>query len=206
MALLIDGDAMSFRAAAYGRPREETVRFLQQQFDHPSPVLASASQSFFERASHLFEENYGETAMARIEAVRRSMRHTWDEDVIRPLVTVEDFQQAKPQMQRWVMANPFVRKLYKEGRVFGYGDQYIDHKSQGIGKDHYDYRLATNGLAVFNDENGWEATTYGDELLPGDTQPTFLEQVDIFQTWCEAEYHLLAGTRDITSPEDNEWG
>lgn len=206
MALLIDGDAMSFRAAAYGRPRETTLNFLQQQFHDPSRAMVLADQSFFNRAQQMFDTNYGEEALNRLEAVRRSLRSVWDQDVIRPLFTKEDFQTARPSMQRWVMANPFVRKLYKEGRVEGYGETYIDHKKQGIGKDHYDYRLATSGFATFNDEDGWTATTYGDELLEGDDRPTFLEQVDIFDTWIHAEYHLLNGTRDITSPADNEWG
>lgn len=206
MALLIDGDAMSFRAAAYGRPQQSTINFLQQQFNDPSRALVIADQSFMDRSREIFDSNYGEDALNRLEAVRRSLRGVWDQDVIRPLFAVEDFQNAKPLMQRWVMANPFVRKLYKEGRVEGYGDSYADHKKQGIGKDHYDYRLATSGLAVFNDEDGWAATTYGDELLEGDVRPTFLEQIDIFDTWIHAEFHFMNGTRDITSPSGNEWG
>lgn len=206
MAILIDGDAMSFRAAAYGAPSRSTVQFLQQQFQDPSRALMFANSSFVERARNMFEENYSDAALARLEAVRRSLRKTWDLDDIRPLLSVEEMQNAKPVMQRWIMANPFIRKLYKEGRVAGYGDSYIDHKKQGIGADHYDYRLAMSGFATFNDEDGWTATTYGDELLDGDVRPTFAEQIDIFQTWCEAEGHLLHGKRDITSPEDSEWG
>lgn len=206
MALLIDGDAMSFRAAAYGRPQQATVQFLQQQFHDPSRAMLFANNSFMERSRAMFEENYGDAAMARLEAVRRSLRRTWDDDDIRPLNSVEELQNAKPVMQRWIMANPFIRKLYKEGRVVGYGDSYVDHKKQGVGEDHYDYRIAMSGLATFNDEDGWTATTYGDELLAGDVRPTFVEQTDIFATWCEAKGLLMSGKRDITSPEDNEWG
>lgn len=206
MALLIDGDAMSFRAAAYGRPNVATVNFLQQQFQDPSRAMVFANTSFMDRSRTMFEDNYGDAAMARLEAVRRNLRKAWDDDDIRPLLTVEAMQSAKPQMQRWIMANPFVRKLYKQGRVAGYGESYLDHKKQGVGEDHYDYRIAMSGFATFNDEDGWSATTYGDELLEGDVRPTFMEQIDIFQTWCEAEYHLLSGKRDITSPEDSEWG
>lgn len=206
MAVLIDGDAMSFRAAAYGRPSDTMINFLQQQFDDPSRALNIANASFFERSRTVFEENYGAAAMARLDAVRRHMRHTWDEDDIRPLLSIEELQMAKPRMQRWVMANPYVRTLFKQGRVRGYGDSYIDHKRQGVGVDHYDFRLATNGFATFNDVDGWVATTYFDELLEGDVQPTFAEQVDIFDTWCQSEYHLLNGRRDITSPENDDWG
>lgn len=206
MTVLIDGDAMSFRAAAYGRPNPATVQFLQQQFSNPSRALLVANSSFLERSRSMFDQNFGSAAMARLESVRRNLRRAWDDDDIRPLLTIEAMQAAKPQMQRWIMANPFIRKLYKEGRVSGFGDSYVDHKKQGIGADHYDYRVAMSGFATFNDEDGWTATTYGDELLEGDERPTFSEQIDIFQTWCEAEYHLLNDKRDITSPEDNEWG
>ncbi len=206
MALLIDGDAMSFRAAAYGRPRESTINFLQQQFDDPSRAMVFANTSFLERSREIFDANYGEEAIARLEAVRRSIRRVWDQDDIRPLFGLEDIQNARPRMQRWVMANPFLRNLYKEGRIEGYGDAYIDHKKQGVGKDHYDYRLATSGFATFNDEDGWVATTYGDELLEGDERPTFAEQIDIFETWCNSTTLLMNQTRDVTSPGNNEWG
>lgn len=206
MALLIDGDAMTFRAAAYNRPHANTLNFLQQQFDDPSRALNLANQSFMERSRTIFEENYGEVAMARMEAVRRNLRGTWDLDVIQPLVTIEALQSARPAMQRWVMANPFLRRLYKEGRISGYGESYLDHKKQGIGPDHYDYCLATNGMATYNDEDDWLATTYGIELLEGDTEPTFEEKIDISKTWAAAEFHLLFGTRDVTSPENNPWG
>jgi hypothetical protein len=206
MAILIDGNAMSFRAAAYGRPQPATINFLQQQFNDPSRALMFANSSFLERAQNVFEENYGDAAMARLEAVRRNLRKSWDLDEIRPLRTVEEMQNAKPVMQRWLMANPFIRTQFKQGRVAGFGDSYINHKKQGVGEDHYDYRLATSGFATFDDENGWKATTYGDELLEGDTRPSFLEQIDIFDSWCHAEGHLLHGKRDVTSPEDSEWG
>lgn len=206
MAVLIDGDATSFSAALYGRPREETVRFLQQQFDDPSRAMNFASNTFLDRSRKVFEVNFSDEAMAKYEAVGRTLRKMWDLDEIRELNTVEEFQNAKPRMQRFVMANPFVRGLFKQGRVKGYGESYVDHKKQGVGDDHYDWRLARSGFATFNDEDGWVATTYGDELLEGDVRPTFLEQIDIDRSWIAAEANLLFGKRDITSVENDEWG
>lgn len=206
MAVLIDGDATSFSAALYGRPREETVRFLQQQFDDPSRAMNFANNSFVERSRKVFEVNFSDEAMAKYDAVSRSLRRIWDVDGIRELTTVEEFQNAKPTMQRFIMANPFIRSRFKEGRLAGYGDLYVDHKKQGVGEDHYDWRLARSGFATFNDEDGWVATTYGDELLEGDTRPTFLDQIDIDRTWANAEALLLFGSRDITDVENGEWG
>lgn len=206
MAVLIDGDATSFSAALYGRPREETVRFLQQQFDDPSRALNYASNSFIERSRKVFDFNFSDEMMAKYDAVKRSLRRVWDVDVITDLSTVEDFQNAKPRMQRFVMANPFIRQKFKEGRLAGYGESYVDHKKQGVGADHYDYQLARSGFATFNDEDGWVATTWATELLPGDERPGFSEQVDIDRSWVAAEAHLLFGTRDITDVENGPWG
>ena len=206
MAVLIDGDAMTFRAAAYGRPSEEKIQFLNQQFTDPSRFLNIANQRYVERARTLFEDSYGDEAMARYDSVRRNLQRAWDLDDIRPLTTIEQQQAAKPRMQRWVMANPYLRGLYKQGRIAGYGDSYLDHKRQGIGPEHYDYRVAMSGFATYNDDDGWTATTYMEELLPGDETPSFGEQIDIFDTWCQAEHFLQVGRRDVTSPEDSEWG
>ncbi len=206
MPLILDGDSRSFRAAAYGRPSERKISFLRQQFEDPSRALRFADQSFFERSRQIFEDNFSASALAKIEAVRRNLSGVWDLDEIQYLDSVEKLQNARPVMQRWIMANPFIRGLYKQGRVVGYGESYLDHAKQGVGADHYDYRLVMSGMAEYNDEDGWTATTYFDELLDEDEEPTFNEKIDIFRTWCEAEYALHTGKRDITSPEDNEWG
>lgn len=206
MPLILDGDARTFRAAAYGMPSERKINFLRQQFEDPSRAMLAADQTFFERSRSIFEENFSAQALARIEAVRRNLGGVWDLDEVQILDTVEKLQQARPHMQRWVMANPFIRKLYKEGRVAGYGDAYLNHASQGVGADHYDWRRVMSGVATFNDEDGWSATTYMDELLDGDEELTFQNKLDIFTTWCEAEFSLLTGKRDVTSPENSEWG
>ncbi len=206
MAVLIDGDATSFSAALYGRPRQETVQFLQQQFDDPTRAMNFANSSFYERSRQVFEVKFSDEAMAKYDAVARSLNRMWDTDNIRELHTLEEFRNAKPRMQRWVMANPFIRTQFKQGRVAGYGESYIDHKQQGIGEDHYDYQLARSGFATFDDENGWTATTYAVELLDGDEAPTFSEQVDIDRTWARAEALLMFGSDDPTSPEGGKWG
>lgn len=206
MSLVIDGDARSFRAAAYGRPSERKIDFLRQQFDDPSRAMIFADQNFAQRSRQIFESNFNDEAMAIRENVRRHLSGVWETDTIRYLSTLEAFQNAKPTMQRWIMANPFVRNMYKQGRVAGYGDAYLDHVKQGVGRDHYDFQLATSGMASFDDEHGWQATTFFPELLDGDEEPTFLEKVDIFKTWCEVEHALQSGTRDPTSPENNQWG
>lgn len=206
MPLILDGDARTFRAAAYGLPSERKISFLRQQFEDPTRAMLAADQSFFERSKAIFEDNFSAQAMARIEAVRRNLSGVWETDEIQYLSDVDQLQQARPTMQRWIMANPFIRNLHKQGRVAGYGESYLNHVKQGVGADHYDWRLVMSGVAEFNEEDGWVATTYFDELLEDDQEPTFSQKIDIFRTWCEAEYALLNGQRDITSPENSEWG
>ncbi|QVD49136.1 hypothetical protein LUCX_66 [Xanthomonas phage vB_XciM_LucasX] len=206
MPIVIDGDARTFRAAAYGRPHEGTVRFLQRQFEDPSLALRVADTSFLDRARAMFDDNYGDEAMARIEAVRNRLRRSWNPNTIFRLETVEEFQQANPLMQRWVMAQPFVRQQFKRGAVSGYLGSYVDLDAKFSGKDHYDWRRAMSGMAVYDDENGWLATTYGDEELEGDEPLSFEDKLHIQDTWEMAEYYLMSGKRDITSPADDPWG
>lgn len=202
MAQVLEGGGTAlFNALAYGDPHPATQQFLQSQVEAPSHTLTEAGRQFVEGARGIYEALASSQALRMARAARRAVGSIWQSNEIRSLTAREDFQSAPLEMQRWVMAEPKVRKMYHQQRLEGYEGSYRDPFPEDVGEEHYDYRRVMNGLVVETDD-GWRATTYLDELLPEERELDLEEQVDIVHSWEWIRDHIRQGGEDPTS----RWG
>lgn len=207
MAHFIEGGSMTFDALTYGGPHPGTLNFLQQQFENITPTLQHAGQQFVQQAQSWFEQLNGSAALRAMKSAGRAIKSLWQLDEVRPLTELAQLQFASPTMQRWVMAEPTIRKLYHQGAVDGYSDTYVDAYPKDIGETHYDYRRVMDGIVVVNDEDHpheWTATTYIDEMYEDEQPLTLEEQMDILDTWDFMRAHLKHSKEDPTSIYCNE--
>lgn len=198
MAQFITGGADTFDALTYGQPHPGTLQFLENQFYGNTAQLTEASQRFMDSARGAFERFSSSSAIRMAKAARRAVGSLWENDDIRALTTIEELQWAKLPMQRWIMANPYVRKRFHQQTIEGYEGSFVDSYPDEIGEGHYDYHRVMDGVLV-EEEDGWSATTYFDELLPDDVDLTIEEQEDILTTWQAVTAHIRAGGEDPTS-------
>ncbi len=204
MAHFIDGGALTFNALAYCRPHPGTLQFLAAQRENTSRFLNEAGERFFAGAQDLYERFNSSHAVRAVRAAGRALSNLWQLDEIRPLVDIGELQNAPPTMQRWIMAEPEVRRLYHQQRIDGYSHTYQDMQPGAIGEEHYDYRRVMDGMVVVDEvadedgEYGWTATTYLEELLPDDNDLDIVEQVDITDTWQNAVAYIRRRKEDPT--------
>lgn len=198
MAQFISGSADTFRALAYGTPHASTTEFLHNQMQGVGQNLTQAGQQFFQGARDLYERFSGSSAMAAARLARRAVGGLWESNEIRALIDTVEQQRASLPMQRWAMANPYVRQKYHNQTIEGYEGSYKDAFPEDIGENHYDYRRVVNGILV-EDEDGWSATTYFDELLPDDRELEHDEQLDIATMWQFMKDNIKRGGEDPTS-------
>jgi hypothetical protein len=199
MAQIISGDNATFNALVYGQIHPGTQQFLYNQYQNPTTILTQAGQQFIDYGRQLHQQLAESRTAQYVAAVQRAVGSIWQADSIRYLETIGELQWAPLSMQRLIMAEPTVRGLYHQQRVEGYSGSYRDDYPDDVGVNHYDYRRATNGLVQWDSEGNWSATTYFDDLEPGDRDLTLLEQVDIECTWAQVRAHLRRGKEDPTS-------
>lgn len=198
MANVIIGDSGTFNAAAFGVQDWRAQEFLAQQYDSLSSQLTESGKAFFAGAKEVFEQLSGSQAMRLARAAARKVRSLWNCDEIQRILEIGVMQHAPPTMQRWIMAEPTVRKMYQEQRVDGYGETYQDMHKGDIGENHYDYRRVMNGIVVEDEHGNFTAPTFFDELLD-EPELTIEEQVDILDTWTALKAFLRKGNEDPTS-------
>lgn len=203
MVEVVNGGGVAFNTLLFGAPDPNLVSYLGQQFNQGMQNLTDVGQKLYQQSRELFERFSGDQAMRYIRAIGRAANAVWQCDVIRPITCIGEMQFATPAMQRWIMAEPSLRKLYHEQRVDGYSHSYIDVEPDVIGRAHYDYRRATNGLMQFSETEDeqtpeWSATTYFDDLYEGDHALSLAEQADIAHTWECLRTMLRHGREDPT--------
>lgn len=200
MAQLVEGGSSTFDALVYGyNVHPGTQQFLQSQVERPTDTLLEGSREFVNKAAELYDRFSGSTAMRMARAAKRAIGSLWQSDEIRPLTTIGEMQHAPLAMQRWIMANSWIRDQYHAQKIEGYAESYRDLWENDSGEDHYDWRRVMNGFVTESEEHGWTSTTYFEELLPDDYDLSLEEQVDIHDTWENVVAAIRRGREDPTS-------
>lgn len=199
MAYLIEGGDSAFDAMVYGEHHQGTIAFLDEQRNKTRNYLTASAQEFKQRANTVIERFNESTAMRLTRAVARKMANSWNMDTIMPLTTIGQLQHSKPTMQKYIMAEPTVRKAYHDQRCDGFSDSYVDLQPKVVGNEHYEYRRATNAVFFGGGEKPMESVTYYEKLKDDDRNLTTEEKADVMLTWRTAKELLLTGKEDPTS-------
>lgn len=204
MAQVISGGEDAFRLMAFGIPAQQTLNYVESQYQQLRQVVGGVANQFIEGAYALYQKQSGEEAIRLAKATLRTASHFFQTNLIRPLPTIGDIQQAPIMMQRWIMADPVTRNLYHQNRIDGYSDSYVDLTPGVSGEGHKDWEMVMSGRVVENatpgdDEPEWISTTYvhGDE--EEDPILTLVEQNDILSTWDLIRTMFGPGKEDPTS-------
>lgn len=202
MSQLIDGGMDEFNVLAFPETNPAIIPYIEQQWNNFKESAHNRASAFYDRAKEVFEYSTSGEALRKARALKRKVQGIWDEDTIRLLDTVAKLQQAKPIMQRWIMACPEVRTAYHKQECDGYSDSYIDMHPGKVGEEHYDYRRAMDGVFVEDEEGNLVATSYleDDDMMPLEDILEIDQQVDILNSWSNARIAMLVGGDDPTSP------
>lgn len=199
MSLISYGTTADFEAQWYGVPDHQTIQYIEQDRQRFLSNLLPTSQNLFHsmKDSIYAAIDYKE-AFRRGRAFGRRVATLFMADEIQQYTRMAEFQHAQPQMQRWIMAEPTVRKMYFEQRVDGYSDTYVT-TDRNVGLMHDDYQKVIDGVYIEN-ENGDIVINEFFNLYEEHEQPLdFTEQVDILNTWDLLRAYLAKGGDDPTS-------
>lgn len=197
MVMVIQG-AEAFDALAFGSQHPGTLNFLESQRTAVRNNLNEFGRQFLQTAD-TYMQRFNNAEFVRItRAALRKAQYVWRNDELMELKSIGEIQQAKPIMQRYIMAEPELRQMYIEQRVDGYSDTYVDLEPGRVGRDHYDYRRVVNAVFVPNEEDNLVSTTYYETLRADDRELYPTEQVAVLATWHGLK-PLLLGKDDPTS-------
>lgn len=201
MIEIITGDSATYAALAYGKPDLAVMDFCnqyaQQKFETFDPWLQNHLSTM---TNPVFTTSNYQKIHNISEALDASLVSDWNTNRIRACRTTAEVQNIPQIMVEWVMACPELRTLYQKRQLAGYGEDYENICPEGVGEDHYFYRVAVEGLIMDNpDDDGCTATEWFDDLLDPTHNLTLTDQTNIQTAWTVARSALIEGINDPTS-------
>lgn len=200
VAFCMDDDADLIRTSTHGMMSNDDLRFFRDRMDTALKSAGSMASDYLRSAAEsLASFNLGHLR-DRVEAMRDRFSNRWEDDRIRRLPKISDFQNAKPTNRRYLMAIPRLRKLYQQGRSDGFGELYYDEEPGAIGRNHTPYREMMNGSHVAEIEDETVFVTYlGLEDEEGDQPLTHHNRTDLRANADTIDEILDRGTQDPAS-------
>lgn len=192
----------------FGEPHRNTVEYLRERVERHADRALKIFDGFFDDARETFERYNGDRALRRIRNRVRQTADIFKGDVIRPLLTLDEIQRAKPKMQRYLMANICAR-IAEEGQLIdAYSDSYRNPHRGRRGWADPDYRRVIDGIIFDEDRFGVTVSDDPDEAWvayqnlddPTDERELdIVEKSDVLTTWSVLEIFLAAKKKDPTS-------
>lgn len=183
-----------------GRMNSNNIDYIERSSRKLSTRLSESARRFYDRVEEEVYKRYDHSEAVRLaRAAARRVANIWQRDGIYYLEDIGAIQNAKPDMQRAIMADPVVRRRYHRQEIDGYSETYTDLEPGKVGVNHYDYRQITNGIFMDEDDGELNATTYYEDLREGDSDYDPLEQVDILRQWDRIRIILNKAKEDPTS-------
>lgn len=197
------GTVDSFDFLAFPDQNPANAMYIQNQLSNFSQSLTDIGRKFIETSQAIYERVNDSNAMRIAKAAVRMARGMFNPNEIVQMRTIDETRFAQPMMQRFIMAEPTVRAMYHQQLCDGYSETYADVDPGKIGKDHYDYRRATNGLCMdiveADGSYGWISRSYFEDLRPDDRELDITEKANILSTWEIVRMFVEAG-QDPTDP------
>lgn len=204
MAIAIYADDMEFGAMHYGLPRSEDRAAIRRRLENTARSYGMAGSEMYDRAMSRFNSFDFEKIERKLDSLKRRITHLFDNDEIRPMSKIGEFQQAGPDQQRWIMANPRAKRLHEKDMINGYKGSYKSRYPGRIGDDDPDYQQVMHGLFNF-DKDGNAVSTQYLHLLDDDgrTELTMGQQTTIRDSLWENFSAILDLGQDDPSDKDN---
>lgn len=203
MSQIIYGDDHVAAELTYGPRSDGLIQALRDNLSFSSPLLTEQGRAYASYVGKVFESVSGWDAVRAVRRATQAIAGYVKPDIVTALDSLEKIQTAPPKMQRFLMANVELRKLYQAGRIDGYSESYIDIQPGAIGRDHYDYRVATHGVVqtkTGDDESiAYEVTQYAMELASWDEPLNQRQRLDLAFTYSIALANLIEGEEEPTS-------
>lgn len=204
MQIIRADDVQTINEVMYGPRSDALLNDLRSGLsNYDQSILSPLGRAYEAKVQENFEAVSGWKVVNATRKAVASLSGFDAPEVILPLFTDEAFQTAPLIMQRLIMADTEIRQLYVKHRIDGWSDTYIDSQPGIIGQDHYDHRIAMNGIVEVEElkEGGqkYSVTEFFQADRPFEEKLSQSNLLDIRRSSMYARSKMKKGLADLTS-------
>lgn len=203
----VQGGTDALNALVYPQPDPTFLQYLDNNLQYAKEKLGGIATGFVDTVNTLYNKYNGEAILNAGKMLLQNVGGHMNQNVIYP-VSYEQLGNANYVMQRYIMAEPTVNKLYQTNSCMGFDQTYVDYEPDNVGKERLDYRNVMNGVLDFdNDEGVIRYYSHDDEDIYTELNKygelDVLDKFSILETWDNVAY-AIAGDIDPTSYDMDE--
>lgn len=189
---IIEAPPGAMAVMAFGAPTQAAVDYVRQDIARAATVFNDIGRQGIGLMQSMFDSFGSDAALRKARELTLKAGWLFQSDVVRPLFTLEELRSAQSQMQRYLMADPDIRRSYHRQECDGYSATYVDNAPGMVGIWHQEYRDVTNGyvnmdVAVEPDDDPNEmvefVTVHFDEPTELNPELNLDQQQDIQLSW-----------------------
>ena len=204
MATCFMGDDALFDTALFGGRERLSESFLERQREELIRRTNQSSMGFVKKALEMEKSLKKGWARQTTSTGLEKIRSMWQSNAIRPLRTLEEFQNCPDVMKRLMMANPVARRRWANLSCGGYQDVLGEVYKKASDHELVEYRMINNGVVrdlEDNKEYEWECACYleDEEAELQDYTVSVQDQCSLIETWEALEEVFRKGEFDPTS-------
>lgn len=154
-------DDYTMHSMTHGHMSERTLESLRARAATAGGMMSGRLRELHEESIKSLERLDLDLVRDRVRLTEERSNRRFDEDILLPLIELDDFRQAKQRNRDTLMYHPRARKLYYEGRTAGFHGDFTDNEPGQVGKQHTQWRELMSG-SYHEDGEDSGFTTYLD--------------------------------------------
>lgn len=202
-------DPSWFNQIACPENNYDTQNYLKEQLNRSCEGFSDITKKFYEESKSLYTKLNNSRILNSAKTAIKYAKGLFHPNTILELNSLEALRSAQAIMQRYIMAEPTIRKMYHEQRCDGFSDTYVDNNPKAIGDNHYDYCRVTHDVILdeVDKEGVMESYSnhYSEVEFSEEKELEFEDQVRILNTW-EVIKLYITNNEDPTNITGGELG
>ena len=188
-------DPSLFNVLVCPESNRETRNYLKEQFNRIGEGISDITRKFYQDSKTIFDKLSNSRARELAKNTLINSLGLFHPNTILSLGSLDALRNAQAVMQRYIMAEPTIRKLYHQQRCDGYSDTYKDLHPYDIGDNHYDYQRVVHGVVREQEDEDGVIRSYtehfSDVEFSAEEELDFNDQIRILDTWDVVKHFVL---------------
>lgn len=191
-----------FSAMVHGAMPESDANYFRQKAQNLAnslPNISDMGKQFIQQVNRVNSSEF----LNKTKVLLNHVGNTWQQDTVRPLVTVEQLQSAQTVMQRWIAACPEARTMMDKQLCHGYEGTYVNMTPGLKPTQHLDYVKATIGIEQYCEETDETTQLIYDSDYDHDEEEvlTLSQKNQIAVSWDTVRSVINEGKYDFSNPK-----
>lgn len=188
----IMGGKAAMDAYLYKAPDQSFLAYLQSNMQPIIDTVSNVSSSFKDAVVGLYNKHNSTSVLNAAKALLFNTGSHINQNIIYT-VPYDNMANANLAMQRYIMSDLEIQKLYNRNMCNGFQDTYFDMEPNNKGEERHSYMSVMDGVLYFDQEENGVVKHYSFVDMVSTEEIGTYEKISVLDTWHNALRMIASG-------------